>query len=359
MMSPPRVIVVSPAAPGVGGLGTAAGDIAAGMTSWGARVSPITLGPRPTLSQLAAANRPLRRFASLSRAADRTAMRRRVPSGWDIAYSMPGFMPRGEDARPRLVHAATHHPRNVRATVAAARRRAGGGTGFMTAAEAELLVDELHRAQVVRAESAAVADELRDDPGLRGQVVLAPPGVDLERFAPAPKAQRLTVAFVGTFSLWKGIDVLVELARRLRGVAEIAAVGGAVDPWSRRLSAGVPFTMQSDVPSLLGRAHALVLPSASDGFGYVVLEAMASGAVPFVTPQVGASELVARLDPRLVQPGDVFAANVSELLATLPLAELGESARLLAREFEQDAMRRQAAALVLGALGVAPPAVAR
>jgi glycosyltransferase involved in cell wall biosynthesis len=309
------------------------------------------------LSQVAAANRPLRRFASLSRAADRAAMRRRVPDDWDIAYAMPGFMPRGEDSRPRVVHAATHHPRVVQATVAAARRRAGGGTGFMTATEAELLANELYRARVVRAESGAVADELRDDPALRGQVVLAPPGVDLERFAPAPKAERLTVAFVGTFSLWKGIDVLVALASRLRGVAELAAVGGAVDPWSRHLSAGAPFVMHSDVPRLLGAAHALVLPSASDGFGYVVLEAMASGAVPFVTPDVGASELVARLDPRLVQPATEFAANVSELLTTLPLALLGEAARQIACEFEQHAMRRQAAALVLAALGVASPAV--
>jgi glycosyltransferase involved in cell wall biosynthesis len=359
MTSAPRIIVVSPGAPGVGGLGTAADDIGRGMEALGARVSHVTPAPRGTISQVAAAHRPLRRFASLSRAADRAAMRGRIPRGWDIAYSMPGFMPRGRDSRARIVHAATHHPRVVMTAVAAARRRAGGGTGFMTAAEAELLVDELRRATVVRAESGAVADELRDDAKLRGHVVLAPPGVDLERFAPAPKAQRLTVAFVGTFSLWKGIDVLMELAIRLRGGAEVAAVGGPVDPWSRRLSARTPFVVHSDVPSLLGRAHALVLPSASDGFGYVVLEAMASGAVPFVTPEVGASELVARLDPRLVQPAAEFAANVTELLTSLPLAQLSASARQLACDFEQGAMRHQAAALVLGALGVAPSMVAR
>ncbi len=266
---------------------------------------------------------------------------------------MPGFMPGGCDQRTRIVHAATHHPREVRAAVSAARLRAGGGRGFMTAAEAELLEAELQRANVVRAESRVVAEELASDPKLRGTVVLAPPGVDLERFAPATKAPDLTVAFVGTFSLWKGVDVLADLASRLRGSGIVATIGGPVCPWSRRLSTGAGFVARSDVPELLASAHALVLPSVSDGFGYVVLEAMASGAVPFVTPAVGAAEIVTRLDERLVQSTEHFAENVCGLLTSLPLDELGVRARTLAGEFEQGAMGRQAAQRVLSACGEA------
>jgi len=151
-------------------------------------------------------------------------------------------------------------------------------------------------------------------------------------------------------SLWKGVDILVELAARLRGVAVVATVGGPVCPWSRRLSAGAPFVPHFDVPGLLAKAHALVLPSASDGFGRVVLEAMACGAVPFVTPEVGASELVARLDSRLVQPAGDFAESVSGLLTTLPLVDLARHARCVATEFEQKAMSQQAAERVLRAL---------
>ncbi|HEY2570320.1 MAG TPA: glycosyltransferase [Solirubrobacteraceae bacterium] len=311
----------------------------------------MTLPDRPTMLQAAARVRPLRRMSAFGRALDRRALAARVPQDWDVAYSMPGFTPRGHDVRARVVHAATHHPARVRESLAAARRRAGGGQGFMTAIEADLLVRELHRARVVRAESCAVADELRGDSGVRGTVVVAPPGVDLVRFRPSAKAAQLTVAFVGTFSLWKGIDVLVDLGERLRGVAVLATIAGPVCPWSRRLAAGAPFVPHSNVPDLLAKAHALVLPSASDGFGYVVLEAMAAGAVPFVTPDVGASELVARLDPRLVQPAAEFAEGVSALLTTMSLAELGRSARRLACEYEQNAMARRAAGAVLDALG--------
>jgi glycosyltransferase involved in cell wall biosynthesis len=347
----PRVIVVAPGAPGLGGLGAAARDMAAGLRDRGASVRHVTLPDPPTALQAAARRRPLRRLAVLGRAVDRRALAARVPDDWDVAYSMPGFTPRGHDARARVVHAATHHPARVRESLATARRRAGGGHGFMTAIEADLLVRELHHARVVRAESGAVADELRADPGVRGTVVVAPPGVDLARFRPGTKAAELTVAFVGTFSLWKGIDVLVDLGARLRGVALLATIAGPVCPWSRRLAAGAPFVPHGDVPDLLAKAHALVLPSASDGFGYVVLEAMSAGAVPFVTPEVGASELVARLDRRLILPAADFAEGVSALLTTLPLAELARSARRLACEFEQTAMARRAADAVLDALG--------
>lgn len=348
--STPRVIVVAPAAPGVGGQGSAAGDFAVGIASCGARVVHVGPASRLTALQTVARRRPLRRFGALGRAADRRAVAAGIPELWDVSYSMPGFMPKGSDARTRIVHSATHHPLVVRAALAAARRRTGGGQGFMTAAEAELLVAELRRADVVRAESESVAEELRNDPLVRAPVVLAPPGVDLDRFRPGPKADALTVAFVGTFSLWKGVDILVDLAGRLRGVAQLATIGGPVCSWSRRITAGAPFAPQSDVPRLLARSHALVLPSASDGFGYVVLEAMAAGAVPFVTPEVGAADLVRRLDPRLVLPPGEFAEGVSTLVTTLALGDLSRAARRLANEFDRPSMSAQAADRVMSAV---------
>jgi glycosyltransferase involved in cell wall biosynthesis len=98
---------------------------------------------------------------------------------------------------------------------------------------------------------------------------------------------------------------------------------------------------------MLAAAHYLVLPSRSDGFSYAVLEALASGAVPIVTPEVGASEVVRRLDQRLVIPRQDFAEGVSELVRDLDHAELSVRARALAEEFDRRRTSIAAATAVL------------
>ncbi len=276
------------------------------------------------------------------------AARRRTPSEWDLAYAMPGFLPQGPGVR--VLHQATHHPDIVRSTLAEARLRAGGGRGFLTAREARHQVRELQSATLIRTESTAVHRELLAHGVEPGRLVHVPPGVDLDRFRPAKKRERLQIAFVGTLSLWKGVDVLVRLARAVRPWADVVVAGGPVCPWSRRLVSDAPLLQINEaVPELLGAAHALVLPSVTDGFGYVVLEAMAAGAVPFVTPAVGAADDVRRLDEALVQPREVFVDAVVELLKTLPLADLSVRARQLVQSRDRSSVARTAARALLDA----------
>jgi glycosyltransferase involved in cell wall biosynthesis len=109
------------------------------------------------------------------------------------------------------------------------------------------------------------------------------------------------------------------------------------------------FERSDDISALMATSHYLVLPSVTDGFGYVVLEALASGCVPFVSPHAGAAEVVRRLDPRLVQPLARFAERVPELMRMLPFEDLSRRARKLAAEFEYQAMARVSAARVLAA----------
>lgn len=59
----------------------------------------------------------------------------------------------------------------------------------------------------------------------------------------------------------------------------------------------------NDKAALLDHASALVLPSYSENFGNVVLEAMAAGCPPLVTPEVGAAEVVRRERSGWVVPG--------------------------------------------------------
>lgn len=67
--------------------------------------------------------------------------------------------------------------------------------------------------------------------------------------------------------------------------------------------------------ALLEHAAALVLPSYSENFGNVVLEAMAAGCPPVVTPEVGAAEVVRRERSGWVVPGS--AEHLSRALASL------------------------------------------
>ena len=97
---------------------------------------------------------------------------------------------------------------------------------------------------------------------------------------------------------------------------------------------------------MLAGAHVFVLPSRSDGFSYSVLEALACGAVPIVTPEVGAAEVVARLDPRLVVEQEGFAEAATALIGTLDLADLASRARRLAGEFD----RRETASATVAAV---------
>jgi glycosyltransferase involved in cell wall biosynthesis len=259
---------------------------------------------------------------------------------------MPGFLPR-ERLGARVLHQATEHPETVRAALAAARRTAGGGRGFLTRRETRLLVAELAHADLIRAESTRVRDGLLAHGIDASRVVMAHPGVDCTRFHPGTRANELTVAFIGTLSLWKGVDVLVDFARRVRGQARVVVIGGPVCPWSRRLVENAGFEFHTDPASLLASAHALILPSVTDGFGYVVLEAMASGAIPFVSPNVGAAEIVRTIHPDLVQPRASFSTAVPELLASLSLSDLSSKARAVASTMERTAQARLAAARVL------------
>jgi glycosyltransferase involved in cell wall biosynthesis len=346
------VLISSPYPQGTGGLGRAAEDAADGFAAFGYRVVTPAMPP-PSRARRLAGRRPVRRWPEIMRAIERAQLMRSLPGDWEIAWAPPGFLPpRGL----RVLHQATFHPAAVRDQVAAARRRAGGGRGFLTAREAALQEGELASADVIRVESEAVRASLVERGISEDKVVHAHPGVDLHRFQPGEKPNELLVAFVGTLSLWKGVDVLVDLAAHLRREETLQVIGGPVDPWSRRLAQEAAFEPANDVPALLSRAHALVLPAASDGFGYVVLEAMASGAVPFVTPTVGAASLVSQLHPELVQPPERFAEAVPELLRSLPLMQLGQEARRLAEGLDRLSCAKAAVDGMLGVLRGAVPA---
>ena len=86
---------------------------------------------------------------------------------------------------------------------------------------------------------------------------------------------------------------------------------------------------------LLAGAALLVLPSYSENFGNVVLEAMAVGCPVVVTPEVGAAEIVRESGAGEVVDGDpaVLGPALARLLADEPRRlAMGERGRRLVRE---------------------------
>lgn len=137
-----------------------------------------------------------------------------------------------------------------------------------------------------------------------------PYGVDWEAFAAAPRAagpRPLRFLFLGSHLARKGLPLLLAAWRALgasRGNAELW-LAGHCSAEARRLIPDLPglklkgLVPHHDVPSLLAEADVFLLPSYFEGFGLVLLEALAAG-LPFIaTPHTGAADLPD--DPRLGQ----------------------------------------------------------
>lgn len=343
-----KVLVATTAPLGSGGLGTAAAELADGIAALGAEVDHIG-PPPPTRRQKLVLSRPYRRLFGMaaSRRFASRAVRRAVPaSGWDLLYATPECLPLDSAIGIRVVHQATHLPALEWEALRRAERETGG-RGDMSRAERRRRERELEGADLIHVTSRAVRDEFIEAGYPPEKIVHAYLGVDLDRYQPVAKDEGLRVAFIGPLSMRKGVDVAREVAERLQGEGIVEAVGGPTCPWSRGVVADAPFAFGDSAAATLAKSHALVLPSRSDGFSYVVLEALASGTVPIVTPAVGAAEVVRRLDPRLVVEQGQFADAAVELLRTLDLVDLGRRARVLAEEFDRRSTSRAMAERIL------------
>ncbi len=157
--------------------------------------------------------------------------------------------------------------------------------------------------------------------------------------------------FLGRLSWKKGLDRLIPALAAVPG-ATLAVAGNdeeGIAPGLERLARGSGVADRvrflgpvhgANKAALLHRAAALVLPSRSENFGNVILEAWAAGRPVAVTPEVGLAATVRETGAGIVADGD-----------------LGESLRdLLADPARLDAMGRRGAETVRERFGWAPVA---
>lgn len=156
--------------------------------------------------------------------------------------------------------------------------------------------------------------------GTGTRVITIPNAVHVPEVMPAYPVDHgpLRLLFVGRFAFNKGLDLLIEVARRLEreGKGDLVHFQLAGDGPLKEgiMAAGLPANVE-----LLGKiddaglfrayqqCHALVLPTRFEGMPTVVLEAMAQ-AKPIIVSDVGATaELVSPHNGYLLPPGDAEA----------------------------------------------------
>lgn len=160
--------------------------------------------------------------------------------------------------------------------------------------------------------------------GLKDKILITWNAVDIEKFNPRQKSSFKTeqgiepktpiILFVGNLVEQKGVKYLIESKKFIKYNCEIVIVGDG--PLKTELKAvakseglkNIKFVdARDDVHKILPEADVLVLPSISESFGIVLLEAMAAG-VPVVATNVGGiPEIIADDVGILVEPKNAMA----------------------------------------------------
>ena len=172
----------------------------------------------------------------------------------------------------------------------------------MTSRNVERMVREADETDVVVAASTLVAQSYLAAGYPPAKVGVNNLGVDFKQ--PAEKDQfhegEFRMVFVGQVSLQKGVPDLLRAWRKFsHSKAELVLAGiiprrevAVIEPLLRESRRVVWNGHCADVPALLKNCDVLVLPSAQDGFGLVVLEAFAAGLPVIVSDRVGAKDCV-------------------------------------------------------------------
>ncbi|EME69131.1 glycosyltransferase [Paramagnetospirillum caucaseum] len=203
--------------------------------------------------------------------------------------------------------------------------------------------EEYARADMIALGSRHAADSFLARGFSPDRLLVNPYGVDLERFRSAAGRERSgkpRILFVGSVGVRKGVPELLTAFARLGGSAELHLIG-PVEPGFRSLldrlaSPGVVVRGAlpgSALPAEYSFADLFCLPSVEEGFGMVILQAMASGLPVIATTATGLPDA----DPQgragwALPPGDVEAladALAQALADERQRLEKGESARRL------------------------------
>lgn len=230
---------------------------------------------------------------------------------------------------------------------------------------------ELALASVVFVASSFTRRTLEAAPSFRAPVVLAPYGAPRPA-APPPARPRaaggpLRALFVGSLGQRKGLSYLFEACRRLAGGVELTVIGArpAADcpALDRELAAvrWLPGAPHAQILAEMAAHDVFVFPSLFEGFGLVLLEAMAMGLPVITTPHTAGPDLIDDRRQGFIVPirdAGAIAERLEQLRRDPALCEeMSRQARARAAAFTWERYEARLAACIHAALAP-PPAAA-
>jgi starch synthase len=226
--------------------------------------------------------------------------------------------------------------------------------------------DELAQADLVVVASTFTLSTLRYAPAFRGSVVMLPYGAPrldatiTRAETPPPTRGKLRVLFVGSLGQRKGLSYLFAAVRSLRGAVELTVIGTrphiACPALERELGAvrWIPSCSHREVLQEMATHDVFVFPSLFEGFGLVLLEAMAMGLPIITTPNTAGPDLITDGVEGFIVPirsAEAIAVKL-DLLRREPerCLEMSLRAQLRARDFTWENYGQSLAACVSSAL---------
>jgi glycosyltransferase involved in cell wall biosynthesis len=145
-------------------------------------------------------------------------------------------------------------------------------------------------------QAAHVEESFRRDVAAHEKLFQNPTGTSLSMFPVRPDKPALepfSLLYVGSWSLQKGCDLLVEAVRKVPGVhlTHVGAIGDLDFPTGDDRLIHIDPVPQPELARFYAAADVFVLASRQDGFGVVLSQALASGLPVICTDRTGGPDL--------------------------------------------------------------------
>jgi len=188
---------------------------------------------------------------------------------------------------------------------------------------------EVAAADLIIVASRFTAGTLRESPASATRIEVVPYGAPELPPDPesreAPPAGILRAIFVGALTQRKGLSYALEAVRRLGSRIQLTLIGarpaGSCSPLDEALRAHrwISYLSPADVLAEMRRHDVLIFPSLCEGFGLVILEALACGLPVISTAHTGAPDVVSEGVDGFIVPirsADAIVEKLEALLAS-------------------------------------------